>query len=110
MAGLTMLLMTGGANSARKILQQMAIGTPRMTAPNVTATEPIIIGKMPYKPRLGAHTIPKTKLKTPTLTMIGTPSINMKIVIRAKTDRAERAIRRKIRLVSFSICPLTFLT
>jgi hypothetical protein len=47
MAGLNMFLSVTGANSARKILQQMAMGTPRIAAPKVTDTDPTIIGKMP---------------------------------------------------------------
>jgi hypothetical protein len=40
MAGLNMFLSAAGANSAKKILQQMAMGTPIIAAPKVTDTEP----------------------------------------------------------------------
>jgi hypothetical protein len=103
MAGLNMFLRLAGANSARKMLQQIAMGTPIIVAPSVTDTEPIIIGKIPNAPWLGAHFIPKMKLKTPTLAMIGMPFININTVISASTDNVERAITKNIRSDSFSL-------
>src|SRR5665647_773192 len=103
MAGLTILLNLAGANSAKKILQQRAIGTPIIAAPNVTATDPTIIGKIPYNPWLGAHSMPKTKLNTPTLAIIGMPLTNINIVISANADKAESAIRRNTHPDIFSL-------
>jgi hypothetical protein len=101
-AGLTKFLSVTGANSAKKILQQMAIGTPKIAAPRVTDTEPIIIGKIPKAPWLGAHFIPKTKLKKPTLAIIGTPSTKINTVMSARAERAEKAIRRNTGPDTFS--------
>jgi len=47
MAGLNMFLSFAGAYSAKKILQQMAMGTPTIAAPIVTDTDPTIMGKIP---------------------------------------------------------------
>jgi len=108
MAGLTMLLTARGANSARKMLQQTAMGTPRTAAPKVTDIEPIIIGKIPYAPRLGAHSMPKTKFTRPTLAIIGNPSIKIKAVMSARVDNVERAIRKNMRPVVLPIDLFTF--
>ncbi|MPN15198.1 hypothetical protein SDC9_162527 [bioreactor metagenome] len=97
MAGLNMSLNLPGANSARKMLQQIAIGTPRIAAPSVTDTEPTIMGNIPNAPWLGAHFIPKIKLKIPTLAIIGTPFMIINTVISASTESVESAIKRKIR-------------
>ncbi len=73
MAGLNIFLMVTGANSAKNMLQQIAIGTPMIAAPKVTDTEPTIIGKIPNSPFPGAHFMPKIKSNKPTFAIIGSP-------------------------------------
>jgi len=63
----------------------------------------MIIGKIPNSPLLGAHSIPKTKLKTPTCAIIGAPLIMINTVINANTDIDERANTKNIFLDKFSL-------
>jgi len=72
----------------------MATGTPMIVALRVTKIVPMIMGKIPYCPRLGAHFMPKTKSKNPTFAMSGTPTIKMKTVITARAARATSAITK----------------
>jgi hypothetical protein len=103
MAGLNILLIIGGANSAKNTAQQIPIGTPIITAPMVTVMEPTIIGKIPNKPLLGAHSIPKIKLNTPTCAIIGAPLEMINTVINANADIDERASRKNIFLDKCSL-------
>jgi hypothetical protein len=43
----------------------------------------------------GAHSIPNRKLKNPTLCNAGSPSLNMKMIIRAMTITDDMAVKRK---------------
>jgi hypothetical protein len=61
--------MVAGANSARKMLQHIPMGTPMAAAPKVTEKEPTIIGNTPNFSWLGAHSSPNTKSKNPTFAL-----------------------------------------
>jgi hypothetical protein len=80
-----------------------------ITAPNVTVTVPMIIGKIPYSPRLGAHDIPKIKFHTPVSAIMGTPLAIINIVIRARAEIDESANIIKTEADNFSLNSINFI-
>ncbi len=102
MTGLTTLLNRFEENSVRKTAQAKPKGTPRISAPAVTITEPVIIGSKPKLFSVGYQSRPKRNFLKPYLNMIGVPSEKMKMVIMARIETAEKAIIRSANRVSFS--------
>src|SRR4030065_2696168 len=95
--------MEGGINSDKKIVQANPRGIPKRRAPKVTQKELMIIGKMPNNPLLGIHFSPRRKALGPIFKIKGNPSSKMKKVIKASIEIDERAIRRKVFSMIFSL-------
>jgi len=89
-AGFNILCNHFGQTSAIKIDVKIPIGTPTITAPTVTASEPIIIGNIPNVAGVleGAHFCPNKKSPIPYSSIKGTPPAKIKIQIKiiATTD------------------------
>ena len=62
-----------------------------MSAPNVTRKEETIIGKIPKEPFVGAHLKPKIIFFSPTLWKRGMHSERIKIKMRKRNRRDDRA-------------------
>jgi hypothetical protein len=103
MAGLNNIPMEGGINSVKKIVQANPRGMPKRRAPKVTQKELAIMGKMPKAPLLGIHRSPRRKALGPIFKIKGSPSSKMKKVIKASIVIDERAIRRNIFSIIFSL-------
>jgi hypothetical protein len=103
MAGLNNIPMEGGINSAKKIVQANPRGMPKSKAPKVTQKELAIMGKMPKDPLLGIHRSPRRKALGPIFKIKGSPSSKMKKVIKASIVMDERAIRKNIFSMIFSL-------
>jgi hypothetical protein len=103
MAGLNNIPMEGGINSVKKIVQANPRGMPKRRAPEVTQKELAIMGKMPKAPLLGIHRSPRRKALGPIFKIKGSPSSKMKKVIKASIVIDERAIRRNIFSMIFSL-------
>src|SRR4030065_1571590 len=95
--------MEGGINSDKKIVQANPRGIPKRRAPKVTQKELTIIGKMPNKPLPGIPFSPRRKALGPIFKIKGIPSSKMKKVIKASIVMDERAIKRKIFSMIFSL-------
>jgi hypothetical protein len=107
MAGLNNIPMEGGISSDKKIVQANPRGIPISKAPRVTQKELTIMGKMPKDPLLGIHFSPRRKALGPIFKIKGSPSSKMKKVIKANMVTDERAIRRKIFSIIFSLTSMT---
>jgi hypothetical protein len=103
MAGLSNVPKEGGINSDKKIVQANPRGMPKKRAPRVTQKEPTIMGKMPNKSLLGIHFSPRRKALGPIFKIRGNPSSKMKKVIKPNIKMDERAIKRKIFSIIFSL-------
>jgi hypothetical protein len=103
MAGLNNIPMEGGINSDKKIVQANPRGMPIRRAPKVTQKELTIIGNIPNKPLLGIHRSPSRKALGPIFKIKGMPSSKMKKVIKARIVMDERAIKRNIFSMIFSL-------
>jgi hypothetical protein len=72
-----------GAISARNMAQNTPNGTAIKRERTVIPRLPMIMGKIPYSPLVGAQSIPNRKLKKPVLSIAGIPSLNTNKIIRA---------------------------
>jgi hypothetical protein len=83
--------------------QRRAKGTPKIIAPIVTSKEPMIIGRIPNFPLVGAHFNPAMNSQTPVLRIIGKPSKKIKKVINIKAEIEDKAMIKRVYLINFSL-------
>src|SRR4030042_3985203 len=102
-AGLNTVPTEGGDHSHKKMVQARPRGIPRERAPRVTKKELTIIGKMPNRPLLGIHFWPRMKALGPIFQIKGSPCSKIKKVIKARTAIEERATRRRMFSMTFSL-------
>ena len=104
-AGRTARSMLRGLNAARNTAVRMPTGTPRTTAPAVTAAEPASIGRIPKLPSPGRHEQPARKRHRPILPNAGVPSTIRKrhIVPTAAMASAAAAVKTILKVRSIAI-------
>jgi hypothetical protein len=78
-------------------------GMPKRRDPKVTQKEPTIMGRMPNSPWLGTQRSPKRKSIGPIFQMNGSPSPKMKEAIKARIKIEEKAIKRSVFSMNFSL-------
>src|SRR5699024_11678744 len=92
-----------GQKCAIKTAVKIPIGTPRIKAPNVTYSEPTIIGKIPNSLLDGRQILPNKNSFRPISLIAGRPLENKNTQI-SKTDITEiQAVRKNTTCIVFSL-------